>query len=63
MLKIRNESTTLLSLDPLLNFLLKYMKSLSYLKKAPKMSEEKTQRTLFIHIFKDTYRVWLCTRN
>ena len=39
MLKIRNESTTLLSLDPLLNFLLKYIKSLSYLKNTPKMTE------------------------
>ena len=55
MFKIRNESNTLLSLDPPLNFLLKYIKSLSYLKNVPKMSEEKTHHTLVIHIFKDRY--------
>ena len=54
MFKIKNESNTF-SLDPPLNFLLKYMKSLSYLKNDPKMSEEKTHHTLVIHIFKDRY--------
>lgn len=29
------------------------MKSLSYLKNVPKMSEENTHNTLFIHVFKD----------